>query len=473
MKRLLYLLICCSIAPWTSCSEDPTTESEAPNTAPKCKITSPAEGQTHDANLPLTIKGWIEDAEDNVTVARLSIGGQTVAEHLGYPNFECRIEPEMLPRGLQAIDLHVEDAGGLKVQHRVNIIFEKEARLMTGPAGEERIGIGYWTEECEVRVIATGKWTVSFPSNGRIEAYDCESGQWEKKTVLEGQGPTTVRLRVGANDRFGDRTVELKIASGEESGLFCIEQAASPDMLETIEDEMLRMAAGISVVMYDMDPDEDGKISAYEAEIEPNERSAYGFDAGGWEVASTKGIENFPHLRHLDVNTSDKLTSIDLSGNPELMSLHVHNCPNLKALDLSKQSMLIEIGCDFGVFLGVRAQIEKLKSQMHTLGVFNRKSDQPSELDFTGFSNLQRLYINDNKLTEVKLGGCVNLWRFVAGGNSFAEIDLSEVDRYRENDYFMDDNPNLKRIYVWRGFTLDYYNSFLFDEANGVEIIEK
>ena len=73
----------------------------------------------------------------------------------------------------------------------------------------------------------------------------------------------------------------------------------------------------------------------------------------------------------------------------------------------------------------------------------------------------------------MKLGGCVNLWRFVAGGNSFAEIDLSEVDRYRDNDYFMDNNPNLKRIYVWKGFTLDYYNSFKYDEANGVEIIEK
>ena len=473
MKRLLYLLIGCSAVLWTSCSEDTTIQEEVPNTAPKCKITAPAEGQILDANLPLTVKGWIEDAENNVAVTRLSIGGQTVAEQLGYPNFECTVEPAMLPRGLQAIDLYVEDAGGLHVQHRVNVIFEKEARLMTGPSGEDRIAVGYWTEECEVRVIAAGKWSVSLPTSGRIETYDSATDEWTKKSLLEGQGPTTVRLRVGANDQFSDRTVELQIASGDESGKFRIEQAASPDMLETIEDEMLRMAAGISVVMYDMDPDEDGKISAYEAEIEPNERSAYGFDAGGWDVASTKGIENFPHLRHLDVNTTDKLTSIDLRGNPELMSLHVHNCPNLKGLDLSKQSMLIEIGCDFTTLLDVWKQIEKLKGQMHTIGAFNRTADQPSTLDFTGFSNLQRLYINDNKLTEVKLGGCVNLWRFVAGGNSFAEIDLSEVDRYRDNDYFMDNNPNLKRIYVWKGFTLDYYNSFKYDEANGVEIIEK
>lgn len=475
MKRILfYLLICCSLVPWVSCSEDPTKEEAAPpNTAPKCKITSPAEGQTLDANLPLTIKGRIEDAENNVTLARLSISGETVAEGLEYPLFECTVEPEQLPRGLHTIDLYVEDAGGLHVQHRVNVVFEKEARLMTGPNGEESLAVGYWSEECEARVIAPGKWSLSFPVSGRIEYFDPESRTWVSRSILEGQGETSLRLRVGANDRFGTRNVDLKIVSGEESGTLRIEQAASPDMLESIEDEMLRMAAQISIIMYDMDPDEDGKISAYEAEIEPDERTAYGFDAGGWDVASTRGIENFPHLRHLDVNTTDKLTGIDLSGNPELMSLHVHNCPNLTNLDLSKQSQLIEIGCDYTVFLSVWPQIEKLKSQMHTIGAFNRKADQPSTLDLTGFGNLQRLYINDNGLTEVKLGGCTSLWRFIAGGNSFAEIDLSEVDRYRDNDYFMDNNAALKRIYVWKGFTLDYYNSFKYDAANGVEIIEK
>jgi len=37
----------------------------------------------------------------------------------------------------------------------------------------------------------------------------------------------------------------------------------------------------------------------------------------------------------------------------------------------------------------------------------------------------------------------------------------------------MDNNPNLKRIYVWKGFTPDYYYSFTYDKDNGVEFIEK
>ena len=120
-----------------------------------------------------------------------------------------------------------------------------------------------------------------------------------------------------------------------------------------------------------------------------------------------------------------------------------------------------------------KTQIEKLKTQIHTLGIFNRKEDQTSKLDFTGYTNMQRLYVNDNGLTEIKLGGCTSLWRLVADGNAFEEIDLSEVDRYPENDYLMGNNPNLKRIYVWKGFTLDYYNNFSYDKENNVQIIEK
>lgn len=174
----------------------------------------------------------------------------------------------------------------------------------------------------------------------------------------------------------------------------------------------------------------------------------------------------------MDVNTSDNLTEIDLSGNTELMSIHVQNCNNLKTLDLSPCPNLMELGCNYDVFLSVRPQIEKIKTQIHTLGIFNRKADETPSLDFTGFSNMQRLYVNDNGLTEIKLAGCNKLWRFIANGNAFEEIDLSEVERYPGNDYFLDNNPHLKRIYIWKGYTHDFYN-MTYDEANNVEIIEK
>lgn len=146
-------------------------------------------------------------------------------------------------------------------------------------------------------------------------------------------------------------------------------------------------------------PTKTARYPPTKPELVPEDGVPYGFDGGGWQVASTKGIENFPHLRHLDVNTSDNLTEIDLSGNTELMSIHVQNCNNLKTLDLSPCPNLMELGCNYDVFLSVRPQIEKIKTQIHTLGIFNRKADETPSLDFTGFSNMQRLYVNDNGLT--------------------------------------------------------------------------
>lgn len=55
-------------------------------------------------------------------------------------------------------------------------------------------------------------------------------------------------------------------------------------MLDLIEDEMLRMAAEISAIMYGMDANEDGKVSAYEAELVPEDGVPYGStpEGGRW-----------------------------------------------------------------------------------------------------------------------------------------------------------------------------------------------
>lgn len=441
MKKYLFLAAACLSFAFTACSDD-NTQDEGENTAPTCKITEPLEGETYDANLPLTIKGRINDKENNVSAVKLTVV------------------------------LYVEDTGGLNAQHQVTVNLEKDVKLMVGDDGKDELTFDYRSGEREVRVVSEKKWTVSVPEGTWFESYDAASQQWVKKTSISGEGNTAIKLRAGANDLFEDRYAELKISTPDETGKFVVGQTASPNMLDLIEDEMLRMAAEISAIMYGMDANEDGKVSAYEAELVPEDGVPYGFDAGGWQVASTKGIENFPHLRHLDVNTSDNLTEIDLSGNTELMSIHVQNCNNLKTLDLSPCPNLMELGCNYDVFLSVRPQIEKIKTQIHTLGIFNRKADETPSLDFTGFSNMQRLYVNDNGLTEIKLAGCNKLWRFIANGNAFEEIDLSEVERYPGNDYFLDNNPHLKRIYIWKGYTHDFYN-MTYDEANNVEIIEK
>lgn len=472
MKKNLLLWLAGSIALLASCGSDSTTN-EHTNTAPSCKITAPIDGQTYDATLPLVIKGRVSDTESNIAITKLAVNGETISQQLELPFFEYTIAPEKLGKGPLTIDLYAEDEGGLSARHQVTVTLEKAIQLMAGPDGRNGAAFGYWSEETEVRVTASSRWTIAFPEHGWVDVFDTASGEWVTKKSLSGQGETTIRLRAKANDQFDDRIAQLRITTAEDVGIFTLEQKASPDMLELIEDENLRIAASVSIIIYEMDPNEDGKISAFEAEIKPGERDPYGFDAGAYLITSTKGIENFPHLRHLDLNRNEDLTEIDLSGNPDLMSIHVNGCTKLKNLDLSNQPLLIELGCDYGLYLTIEEQVKKLKKQMHTLGILNRLPDQPSTLDFTGFSNLQRLYIYDNALTEVKLQGCNLLWRLSAAGNAFPEIDLSEVDRLPENDYHMENNPNLKRIYVWKGFTPDYYYSFTYDKENGVEIIEK
>lgn len=294
MKKYLFLAAACLSFAFTACSDD-NTQDEGENTAPTCKITEPLEGETYDANLPLTIKGRINDKENNVSAVKLTVGGETVGEELSLPFFECTIAPEKLQKGALTVVLYVEDTGGLNAQHQVTVNLEKDVKLMVSDDGKDELTFDYRSGEREVRVVSEKKWTVSVPEGTWFESYDATSQQWVKKTSISGEGNTAIKLRAGANDLFEDRYAELKISTPDETGKFVVGQTASPNMLDLIEDEMLRMAAEISAIMYGMDANEDGKVSAYEAELVPEDGVPYGFDAGGWQVASTKGIENFPH----------------------------------------------------------------------------------------------------------------------------------------------------------------------------------
>ena len=77
MKKYLFLAAACLSFAFTACSDD-NTQDEGENTAPTCKITEPLEGETYDANLPLTIKGRINDKENNVS----AVTNALVASHM-------------------------------------------------------------------------------------------------------------------------------------------------------------------------------------------------------------------------------------------------------------------------------------------------------------------------------------------------------------------------------------------------------
>lgn len=466
MKKIIYsLLIGAAILLSFSC--------EKSSDAPTCKITSPAQDQEFSVNAPLVITGEIAEKGSPLSYVELKIGSDIVAEVVPAATFRYEVEAGKLSPGELKIILSVKDAAGRSAEDQVSVVMVEAPAgegLIESETGEDFIEFDFRADNGRFIVNESGNWTITLSETPWVEFYDAESGSWKNRTTISGNGRTEVDVRAIASDLFEGRETLLNITTTGATGVFTLKQAASPDMLTLIEDEMLRMAAGISATIYGMDVNEDGKVSAFEADIVPEDGVPYGIDAGGWEVASTKGIENFPHIRHLDVNTG-KLSELDLSGNKEIMSLHIHNCPNLKDIDISGLTDLLEVGCDFRIFLKIQPDIKKIKSQIHTLGIFNREDGETSELDFSGFNAMQRLYLSGNRLTSLNLSGCTMLWRLIADGNDFSELDISEVDRHPDNNYIMTECPNLKRVYVWKGFTPDYYAIFSYDE--GVEFIEK
>ena len=162
MKKYLFLAAACLSFAFTACSDD-NTQDEGENTAPTCKITEPLEGETYDANLPLTIKGRINDKENNVSAVKLTVGGETVDEELSLPFFECTIAPEKLQKGALTVALYVEDTGGLNAQHQVTVNLEKDVKLMVSDDGKDELTFDYRSGEREVRVVSEKKWTVSVP----------------------------------------------------------------------------------------------------------------------------------------------------------------------------------------------------------------------------------------------------------------------------------------------------------------------
>ena len=234
MKKYLFLAAACLSFAFTACSDD-NTQDEGENTAPTCKITEPLEGETYDANLPLTIKGRINDKENNVSAVKLTVGGETVDEELSLPFFECTIAPEKLQKGALTVALYVEDTGGLNAQHQVTVNLEKDVKLMVSDDGKDELTFDYRSGEREVRVVSEKKWTVSVPEGTWFESYDAASQQWVKKTSISGEGNTAIKLRAGANDLFEDRYAELKISTPDETGKFVVGQTASPNMLDLIE----------------------------------------------------------------------------------------------------------------------------------------------------------------------------------------------------------------------------------------------
>lgn len=468
MKNSFILLDFCLALAAVSCSN----ESEKINTAPACQITSPSDGAMVTKPGTLVITGEIKDAEDNVVSASLSVNGKIVKENLELPSFSFTLSLDEIERGECTIALEAKDDEGLSGQSEVKIGLKDEnasALLINGSS--DNVEIGYDGGERTLDIDVDGDWTLS--SNGIVYGQSGSNGNWGSISKVKGSGKASIPIKVEAADFFVDKTFWISVDSKYAKGTIDFVQKGSPDFLNFIEDPNLKLAASVSFSIYGIDRNEDNAISAYEVKYEYPDNQPYGIDAGSYSIKSAKGIEYFPQLKHLDLNMNPDLKELDLSGNPKLASLHLQGCTSLDNLDISKNQELIELGLNYSLFIKIKPQIDKIKSQIHTIGAFDRKEGENSVLDLSGYANLQRLYVNGNNLTEIKLTGCNLLWRLVAMDNDLTELDLSEVDRNPLNTYVFTGNPNLKTVYVWQGFKADYYDLFSYDKDHEIKFVEK
>ena len=136
------------------------------------------------------------------------------------------------------------------------------------------------------------------------------------------------------------------------------------------------------------DKDGDGEIGKAEAEAVTQ------ISVSGKDIASLEGLENFPNLVQLDCSYN-KLSTIDLSGNPKLAILSIaHNL--FTSIDLSKVSLFTFVCFDNNL----------------------------SSLDLSGQTNLQSISCGGNvNLKTLDLSGCASDLGIMALGCT----NLSEI----------------------------------------------
>ncbi len=167
-------------------------------------------------------------------------------------------------------------------------------------------------------------------------------------------------------------------------------------------------------VVSDFDTNHNGKLS--DAEI-ANVTSIRCEEKG---IASLKGLEYFSALETL-LCAGNKLTSLDLSGNPELghlecennqlIELNVRCCPKMKMLYCSHNKIT-------ALDLTKTPCIEWLKCEHNRI----------TSLDFSKCSNIHYAICQDNDMDTLTLKNNNRLYYLYAYGNRFRTLDVSSCD---------------------------------------------
>ena len=133
-------------------------------------------------------------------------------------------------------------------------------------------------------------------------------------------------------------------------------------------------------------------------------------------------VPRLPLLEYLSIG-GNRISKLDLSGNPRLKYLNVGNNTSLGSLDVSNNPELEYLCCDItglsSLDLSQNPKLYELRCWYNDL----------TALDLSGNKELRYLYCDDNKLTELPLGANTKLEYINCSGNKISSLDLSKLAR--------------------------------------------
>lgn len=176
-------------------------------------------------------------------------------------------------------------------------------------------------------------------------------------------------------------------------------------------------------------------------------------------LTSLKGIEFFPGLTIL-ICPNNRLTGLDLSGNPELDTL-LCDGNRLTELDLSRNPRLTTLNCESNYLTRLdltgcteldwlycrHNRLEQLDLSTNTKLTFIETFDNYlTSIDVSGLTALRFLHIDHNRLTELDLSHNTNLVNsgsgFVVRNNYIRKLILPDhPDLTVEMDVYAEQNP--------------------------------
>ena len=143
----------------------------------------------------------------------------------------------------------------------------------------------------------------------------------------------------------------------------------------------------------------------------------------GMGLTDLSGVEVFFNLQTLDCS-SNRLTKLDVSGNPKLVRLYCWN-NLLRELDLSNNPEIAYLACSFN-------RLSELNLAGHEkLIALNCEMNQMEKLDLSGCSQLLSLYCRNNQLEELDLTDNVKLEFIETFDNRLTTIDVRHLEALR------------------------------------------